>query len=75
MILYHLYSLQELDITRSSYNIEDWSQVRFKKHLEFDYYDNFTDLIDDKGISFYWDEAAATWDHSLKTRSSKSRIL
>jgi len=73
--LYQLYSLQELDITRRSYDLMDWEGVRFEKHLDFEYYPNFLDLMDDKAISFYRDEAAATWDNKIKTRSHKRLLL
>jgi len=73
--LYQLYSLKELKITRDSYDFMEWEDVRFEKHYDFDYYPNFTDLMDDKTISFYRDEAAATWRSKIKTRSSKRLLL
>lgn len=73
--LYQLYSLEERNINRNSYPLGDWEEVRFEKHLEFEYYPNFTDLMDDKAISFYRDEAAATWDSKMQTRSHKRLLL
>lgn len=73
--LYQLYSLEERDINRNSYPISDWEHVRFGKHHDFEYYPNFTDLMDDKSISFYRDEAAATWDSKIKTRSHQRLLL
>jgi len=73
--LYQLYSLQELKISVDSYSLSDWEGVRFDKHLDFDYYPNFTDLMDDKAISYYRDQAAATWDTKIKTRSHKRLLI
>jgi len=73
--LYQLYSLGERKVVRSSYPIDDWEEVRFLKHHDFDYFPNFTDLMDDKSISLYRDEAAATWDKKIKTRSNQRLLL
>lgn len=73
--LYQLYSLEERDINRFSYPLSDWEFVRFEKHHDFEYYPNFTDLMDDKSISFYRDEAAATWNSKIKTRSNRRLLL
>jgi len=73
--LYQLYSLEERNINRSSYPLDDWTGVRFEKHHEFDYYPNFTDLMDDKSISFYRDEAAATWNSRMTPRSHKRLLM
>jgi len=73
--LYQRVSLQETAINFQSYPLDDWEGVRFRKHHEFEYYPNFTDLMDDKAISYYRDQIAATWDKTIQTRSSKRLLL
>jgi hypothetical protein len=73
--LYQLYSLRELKLNAGSYPLDDWTNVAFIKHHEFNYYPNFTDLMDDRSISFYRDQAAATWDTRITTRSHKRLLM
>lgn len=73
--LYQLYKIRDRAIRRDSYPLSDWDHVRFGAHQEFDYYTNFTDLMDDKSISYYRDEFRATWDRSIKPRSQRRLLL
>lgn len=73
--LYQLYSLNTLKITSTSYDISDWEGVTFKQDLEFNYYPNFTDLMDDRSISYYRDEMGRTWDPTVTTRSDKRLLI
>lgn len=73
--LYQLNKLRDLNIRRDSYPLSDWDHVRFRPHQDFDYYTNFTDLMDDRSISYYRDEFRATWDRSVKPRSHKRLLL
>ncbi|UNQ75001.1 RNA-dependent RNA polymerase [Fusarium oxysporum mymonavirus 1] len=73
--LYQLYSLQETRLTVHSYPLEDWEGVTFKKHHDFEYYPNFTDLMDDKAISYYRDQIAMTWKRGATPRSNKRLLL
>jgi len=73
--LYQLYKIRDRAIRRDSYPLSDWDHVRFGAHQEFDYYTNFTDLMDDKSISYYRDEFRATWDRSVKPRSQRRLLL
>lgn len=73
--LYQLYSLNELKINRTSYPLSDWEHVQFGKHHDLECFPNFTDLMDDKAISLYRDEAAATWDRRMKTRGHQRLLL
>lgn len=73
--LFQLYRTRDRDLQRNSYQLEEWDHVRFRKHQEFDYYTNFTDLMDDKSISLYRDEFRATWDRSVKPRSQRRLLL
>lgn len=72
--LYELYQVRELKISGDRYPLKDWSGVRFEKHHDFDYYPNFTDLMDDRAISYYRNEAATTWTEN-HTPSSQRRLL
>lgn len=73
--LYQLYTHQEQRIHSTSYPLEDWEGVRFAKHHDFDFYPNFTDLMDDKAISFYRTEIGATWDDSIKPSSHRKLLM
>lgn len=73
--LYQLFSRQETKIHRHSYPIEDWEGVRFLKHHDFEYYPNFTDLMDDRSISYYRDQVSCTWDKKVIPRSNKRLLL
>jgi len=73
--LYQLCSIRELKIGVDSYPLDDWDSVTFAKHLDFEYYPNFTDLMDDRSISYYRSEAAATWRREIKPRSHKRLLL
>ncbi|KAI1005197.1 hypothetical protein K3495_g3021 [Podosphaera aphanis] len=43
--------------------------------MEFDYYDNYLDLMDDKAISHYVSEFRTTWRKSVKPRSHRRLLL
>lgn len=73
--LFQLYSTREKKLSRSSYPLSDWTGVRFEKHCEFDYYTNFTDLMDDKSLSFYRSDFRATWDKGVKPKSHKRLLM
>ncbi|TQS38261.1 hypothetical protein Golomagni_01239 [Golovinomyces magnicellulatus] len=69
--LFQLYSLRERNITKSDYNLSDWDHVRFKKHVEFDYHDNYLELMDDKSISYYLSDFRATWRRDIQPKSHR----
>jgi hypothetical protein len=73
--LYQLYSTRESKLSEGSYDLEDWTGVTFGKHLDFEFYPNFTDLMDDRSISYYRDEAHTTWDKSHTPRSDKRLLI
>ncbi|QXN75387.1 MAG: RNA-dependent RNA polymerase, partial [Grapevine-associated mononega-like virus 3] len=73
--LYQLYTLNELKVRVNSYPLEDWTGVTFAKHHDFDFYPNFTDLMDDKSISYYRPDLGATWDSSIRPRSHKKLLM
>ncbi|RKF58740.1 RNA-directed RNA polymerase L [Golovinomyces cichoracearum] len=73
--LFQLYSLRETNISKSSYDLMDWTHVRFKKHVDFDYHENYLDLMDDKSISYYLSDFKATWDKSIKPKSHRRLLM
>jgi len=73
--LYSLMIRNELKITTFSYDFMDWDHFRFKAHHEFNYFTNFTDLMDDKSISLYRDNFMATWDSNIQPTSNKRLLL
>ncbi|QUD20353.1 large protein [Armillaria mellea negative-stranded RNA virus 1] len=73
-LLFSLYSRGVLSVGRQSYDLSDWSSVRFQKMKDFDYFENFLEILDDKAISFYADEKHKTWDGGA-TRSEKRLLL
>jgi len=73
--LYHLFYTNETKISLLSYDQLEWRHVRFAKHFDFDYYINFLDLVDDKAISLYRSNMAATWDKRIPPKSHKRLLL
>jgi len=73
--LFQLYGMRERKLERNSYPLSDWDNVKFAQHSDFEYYENFLDLMDDKAISHYLDEFRATWRKSVKTRSHRRLLL
>lgn len=73
--LYQLYSNRERKINRSSYPLSDWDHAKFLAHVDFEYYENYLDLMDDKAISFYLTEFRATWRKDVRPRSHKRLLL
>jgi hypothetical protein len=73
--LYQLYKVRDRNLRKDAYPLTDWDHVKFQKHYEFDYYTNFTDLMDDKSISFYRDQFRATWDKRVRPRSHRRLLL
>jgi len=73
--LWRLYSLNETNLKSHPYPLTDWDHITFKKHLEFDYYPNYLDVMDDKTLSFYRSDCNCTWDRSVKPKSSKRLLI
>lgn len=66
---------QERNLTSRSYPLGDWTTTEWTKIIEFDYFPNFLELMDDKSISFYRSEKQATWDHETKLTSQRRLLL
>jgi len=73
--LRRLHNMQYRHLTLNSYPLSDWDTCSFGKHQEFNYHDNFLDLMDDKSISYYRSEKHATWDRGVRTTSNKRLLL
>nr|WOK58258.1 MAG: large protein [Armillaria cepistipes negative-stranded RNA virus 1] len=74
LLLKDLYDSSTLAIARDSYPLTDWDHVRFEKMMDFEYYDNFLDIMDDKSISMYADEKHFQWDGG-KPRSDRRLLI
>nr|WTM05222.1 RNA-dependent RNA polymerase [Armillaria gallica negative stranded RNA virus 1] len=73
--LHTWYSLSRQDVAASDFVLSDWTDVRFEQSLDFDYHDNYLDLVDDKAISFYRDQQRAYWDGADYATSDRRLLL
>jgi len=60
--LQRLYEGKTLALQRAAYDLRDWDHVNFLKTFDFDEYDNYLELMDDKSISHLLTEKHASWD-------------
>lgn len=51
-----------INLTADNYNIEDWDLCRFQQEYDFDYGEDFLDLISDKAISPKRSEVWSSWE-------------
>jgi len=72
---FQLYSRNETNISLSSYDFMELTHARFQKDHDFNYFENFTDLMDDKSLSYYRSDAHCTWDKRVKPRSHRRLLL
>lgn len=73
--LYHLYSVNELNLRNDSYPLGDWTSVKFAAHLTFEGFDNYLDLMDDKAVSLYREDCRSTWEKGAKPQSSRRLLV
>ncbi|DAD54832.1 large protein [Armillaria mellea negative strand RNA virus 2] len=73
--LHRWYTSNRQDITSRDFSLSDWDGVRFTQTLDFNYHDNYLDLIDDKAISYYRDEMRAYWDGASYASSDRRLLL
>lgn len=66
---------QERNITTKSYPMSDWTTTEWTKIMDFDFFPNFLELMDDKSISFYRSQKNATWDRDVKLTSQRRLLL
>ncbi|UTQ50818.1 MAG: RNA-dependent RNA polymerase [Plasmopara viticola lesion associated monoambiguivirus 1] len=66
---------QERYLTYSSYDLEDWNLVHWQQILDFDYFPNYLELMDDKAISLYKSEKHCTWDKTKQPTSHRRLLL
>lgn len=70
-----LAAMQYGGLNANSYPLSDWSESRFGKHQDFDFCDNYLDVMDDKAISCYRSEVASSWDRSVRPTSQRRLLL
>jgi len=73
--LHRHYMMDYLGLTPDDIDLDDWNGVVFEKNFDFNYHDNYLDLMDDKAISYYRDEMDCYWDASKESKSSKRLLL
>ncbi|QJW70344.1 RNA-dependent RNA polymerase [Erysiphe necator associated negative-stranded RNA virus 5] len=73
--LKRLNDVQERHITYVSYDLSDWTFTEWTKILDFDYFPNFLELMDDKAISFYKSDKHLTWCKERKPISQRRLLL
>lgn len=73
--LYSLYKAQRRGLNRSSYPLSDWEFCRYGKIVDFDYSPNYLELMDDKSISLYRSNIAATWKDDVKPKSHRRLLM
>lgn len=66
---------QERYLTYTSYDLSDWNLVHWKQIMDFDYFPNYLELMDDKAISLYKSEKHLTWDKEKKPSSQRRLLL
>lgn len=73
--LYTLYKAQRRGLNRASYPLSDWETCRFRQIVDFDYSPNYLELMDDKSISLYRTNIAATWKNDVKPKSHRRLLM
>lgn len=73
--LYKWYSCNYLNLSPSMFNYADWDGVIFGHVFDFDYYENYLELIDDKSISFHRDELDRYWNEKAPASTSRRLLL
>jgi hypothetical protein len=66
---------QERNLDYNSYPFDDWNTTEWTKIMDFDYFPNFLELMDDKSISLYRSEKHLTWDAGPKPSSQRRLLL
>ncbi|QJT73701.1 RNA-dependent RNA polymerase [Botrytis cinerea negative-stranded RNA virus 5] len=74
--LYKLYQKRVPILPKNSYPLKDWMYCQFEKFLEFDYYPNYLELMDDKSMSKYRSKMSDSYTgNSDKTGIYSHKVL
>lgn len=73
--LYKWYSTNYTNLRAEDFILEEWNHVIFDKNFEFDYHENYLELMDDKALSYSREEADAYWNKSLACKSDRRLLL
>jgi hypothetical protein len=73
--LQRLHKSGTLRIHRGSYDLMDWVGVKFRKTFDFDSFENFTELLDDKAISYLMSDRIAPWDRKYSPKTERRLLL
>jgi hypothetical protein len=70
-----LFTRQTLGIHRTSYPLSDWDTCEFGKIFDLDTAPNFLEFMDDKSISLYRTNVAASWNNNIPLKSNRRLLL
>ncbi|QUE49122.1 MAG: RNA-dependent RNA polymerase [Sclerotinia sclerotiorum negative-stranded RNA virus 10] len=74
--LYKLFKKRVPVLPKNAYPLDDWSHCEFEKFLEFDYYPNYLELMDDKSMSKYRSRMSESYTgQSQKTGIYSHKVL
>jgi len=73
--LHTLHERQERKVDYNSYPLSDWNSTEWEKFLDFDYFPNYLDLMDDKAISLYRSDLRLSWDKDKRPKSNRRLLL
>lgn len=73
--LYKWHSMNYTNLRAEDFELEEWNHVIFDKTFEFDYHENYLELMDDKALSYSREEADAYWNKSLASKSDRRLLL
>jgi hypothetical protein len=62
-----------LVMPRGTYRISDWRYVNFRKEFDYDYFEDYLELMDDKSLSFERQDASVPWDK--RSARTERRLL
>jgi hypothetical protein len=73
--LYRWYITGYTNLRAEDFDLDEWNHVIFDKTFEFDYHENYLELMDDKALSYSREEADAYWNKSLNAQSDRRLLL
>ncbi|QJP04103.1 RNA-dependent RNA polymerase [Auricularia heimuer negative-stranded RNA virus 1] len=72
--IFKWYTARYTNLSQADIPIDEWDGIAFEQEFDFNYHENFLELLDDKAVSFLRDEAAAYWDDP-NGASTSGRLL
>ncbi|QNQ73380.1 large protein [Bondarzewia berkeleyi negative-strand RNA virus 1] len=69
------YNSHYLNVQPADFNLDDWDGVRFGKIFDYDEFENYLELVDDKSISFERDVMDAYWNKDIQASTNRRLLL